>query len=215
MPIRSLSRRTAALLLATSTVGAAAADDCRFGAFVQEDDPAGLNVRATPSPSGRVLGTLPRSVRPADNPDFIVRIELDVLGQDGGWFHVRHARDNPALTSRPARPVFSGDGWVSGRKLTVKSQATRGHASPDAASPTVLALRDGGGLDNDAFVAVTHLLGCHGKWALIELDASRLPADLRSNLKLSPGGPPGATPAHPRAWVDRLCSVQETSCDGQ
>lgn len=197
-----------------TAVAPAAGNRCAFGAFVQEDDPAGLNVRAAPSTSGRLLGTLPPSFSSADNPGFKVRIEVDVTGQDNGWFHVQHARDNEQLTGQAARQVFGGDGWVSGRKLTVKSQATQGRAAPDAKSAPVLALGDGEGFDNDAFVGASHLLGCQGAWALIELDAGKLPDDVRAQLKVSPGGPAGATAAHPRAWVNRVCGVQETTCDG-
>jgi hypothetical protein len=191
-----------------------AADRCAFGAFVQEDDPAGLNVRAAPSPAGRILGTLPPSVSTADSPDFKVRIELDVVGQKDGWFHIEHARDNEQLTGKAARKVVAGDGWVSGHKLTVKSQATQGHAAPDAHSPTVLSLGDADGFDGDALVGASHLVGCHGIWALIELDTARLPADVRAQLKVAAGGPAGSTTAHPRAWVDRVCGVQETTCEG-
>lgn len=199
---------------AAKPAAASSANRCRFGAFVQEDDPAGLNVRAAPSAGARILGTLPPSFSSADNPGFKVRIEVDVLGQENGWFHVAHARDNEQLTGRAARKVFAGEGWVSGRKLTVKSQATQGHAAPDAGSAAVLSLGDGDGLDGDAIVSASHLLGCQGGWALVELDTAKLPDDVRGPLKRSPGGPAGSTAEHPRAWVDHVCGVQETTCDG-
>lgn len=192
----------------------ASGNRCTFGAFVQEDDPGGLNVRAAPSAGARIVGTLPPSFSTADNPGFKVRIEVDVLGQDNGWFHVAHARDNEQLTGQAARKVFAGEGWVSGRKLTLKSQATQGRAAPDAGSATVLALGDGDSLDGDAIVGASHLLGCQGGWALVELDTAKLPDDVRGSLKRSPGGPAGSTAEHPRAWVDRVCGVQETTCDG-
>jgi hypothetical protein len=199
---------------AAAAAKASATERCAFGAFVQEDDPAGLNVRAAPSTSARILGTLPPSFAAADNPGFPVRIELDVLGQRDGWFRVEHARDNEQLTGRPARQVFGGEGWVSGRKLTVKSQATQGRAAPAAGAPVAIALGDGGSLDGDAIVAATHLVDCRGDWAEIELDIARLPEDVRAQLKVSPGTA-GAAGGHPRAWVDRVCGVQETTCEGQ
>jgi hypothetical protein len=201
-------------LAAAKSATLAGVQRCTFGAFVHEDDPAGLNVRAAPSATARIVGTLPASFTATDNPGLAVRIELDVRGERDGWFHVEHARDNEQLTGRPARPVFAGDGWVSGRKLTVKSQATQAHAAPDAGSPVALALADGGSLDGDAIVASTRLLGCHGDWAEIELDLARLPEDVRAQLKVTPGTA-GAAAGHPRAWVDRVCGVQETTCDGQ
>lgn len=207
-----MSDSAAATPRATATP--AAAERCAFGAFVQEDDPAGLNVRATPSASGRILGTLPPSFAASDNPGFPVRIEVDVLGQQDGWFHVEHAHDNEQLTGRPARKVFAGGGWVSGRKLTVKSQAAQGRAAPEAGARVVLSLGEGDTLDGDAIVAATRLVGCHGDWAEIELDTTRLPEDVRAQLKDSAGAP-GSAPGHPRAWVDRICGVQETTCEGQ
>ena len=208
---RALLFATAALLAATN---ASAGDRCAFGAFVQEDDPAGLNLRAAPSLQAHVVGQLPPTFVPADSPGLQVRIAVDVLGDDAGWFHIAHARDAEQLTGQPPRALPASDGWVSGRKLTVKSQATQGRASPDASAAPVLALGDGDSLDGDAIVAASHLVACHGRWALVELDAARLPGDVRAQLKVSPGGPAGSTAAHPRAWLDRLCAVQETSCDG-
>lgn len=76
---------------------------------------------------------------------------------------------------------------MSGRKLAIKSQATRGHASPDAQSPTVLSLGDEDGFDGDAIVGASRLMACKGSWVQ----------------------------THPRAWVDRVCGVQETPCEGQ
>jgi hypothetical protein len=211
----------AALIGCMSDVATAAAkatpatgERCTFGAFVQEDDPAGLNVRAAPSAAARILGTLPPSFASADNPGFAVRIELDVLGQREGWFHVVHARDNEQLTGRAVRKVFAGEGWVSGRKLTVKSQATQGRTAPEADAPVALALDGGDSLDGDAIVAATRLVSCRGDWAQIELDLARLPDDVRAQMRVAPGTA-GAAAGHPRAWVDRICGVQETSCDGQ
>ena len=115
----------------------------------------------------------------------------------------------------PARTLAVREGWVSGRKLTIKSQATRGHASPDAQSPTVLSLGDEDGFDGDAIVGASRLIACKGSWVQIELDAARLPADVRGQLHAQPAAALGSTVAHPRAWVDRVCGVQETPCEGQ
>ena len=79
----------------------------------------------------------------------------------------------------------------------------------------MLSLGDGDGLDGDAIVGASHLLGCEGDWALIELDTARLPGDVRMQLKVAAGAPAGSTAAHPRAWVDRPCGVQETTCERQ
>ena len=187
---------------------------CSFGAFVQEDDPAGLNLRSTPSTAGKILGTLPPSFEDPANAGFKVRIEVDVHGSDDGWFHVDNARDNAQLTGKPARPALREAGWVSGRKLTVKSQATTGRAMPDGKSAAWLSLRDGGGFDNDAMVGAGQLIACRGSWALVEFNEAQLPADVREQLVVAPAARAGASAGRFRAWLNRICGVQETTCDG-
>jgi hypothetical protein len=200
---------------APATAGAPeAVASCAFGAFVQESDPAGLNVRAGPGTSHRVLGTLPPGVVDHANGDFVARVELDVLGATAdGWFRVARAHDNEALTGQPARAAFAGEGWVSGRKLTVKSQARKGYAKPDAHSEPRLQLGDGESFDNDAMVAAGQLIGCDGKWALVEFADERLPVEVRKALVVAPAARTNLAPGHFRAWVDKICGVQETSCD--
>jgi len=199
---------------AAGTGAAAPVRQCSFGAFADDDDPAGLNVRAEPGTAARVLGTLPPVVVDHANGDFRVRIPLDVRGVRDGWFRIAGAHDDVTLTGKPARPVYAGVGWVSGRKLAVKSQATRGHARPDAASPVRLRMADDEGFDNDAMVSAGRLVDCDGAWALVEVDETRLPADVRAALTVAPEARAGLPAGRFRAWVDRVCGLQETSCDG-
>jgi hypothetical protein len=205
----------AALALACAAFATNAFASCSFGAFVQETDPAGLNVRAAPASSARVLGTLPPGFTDHANGDFVVRVELDVLASTpDGWFRIARARDNDVLTGQPARAVYGGEGWVSGRKLTVKSQASRGHAKPDERSEVRLRLGDGETFDNDAMVSAGQLVGCKGRWAWVEFAEDRLPTDVRRALVVAPAARAGLPPGRFRAWVDRVCGVQETTCDG-
>lgn len=186
---------------------------CSFGAFVSETDPEGLNVRAGPGTSHKVLGTLPPVKLSGDDPPVRAMVEVEVSAGANGWFRIARARDNETLTDAAPRPMFKGSGWVSGRKLTVKSQATSGRQRPDAKAPAVLSGQDGMSLDGDAFVQNGRLLGCSGKWALIEYS---LPADseVLSGLEIKPDAKMGAEVGRFRAWVDRICATQETSCDG-
>lgn len=186
--------------------------DCTFGAFVQDDDPTGLNVRAAPGTAARVLGALPPTFTAPGDERFHVRVEVTVTGAARGWFHIRGARDNPALTDRPARPMYDGEGWVAGRKLTVKSQARDGHAAPDGASPVVLRLRTGDSFDGDDMVDAGHLVACQGRWAQVEFDEKALSADTRAELVVDPQARAGMPPGRLRVWLDRLCGVQETTC---
>lgn len=201
-----------ALLLAGAACAAAAAPRaCSFGAFVEETDPAGLNVRAAPGTAAPVLGTLPPTwVDPAD-PSLRVRIEVQVTAADEGWFRIRAARDNEAMTGRPARRLFRGEGWVSGRKLVVKSQATRGRERPSADAPVTVRQADDGGFDSDAMVDAGRPVDCQGRWAQVEYTEATLKD---SGLRVAPAARAGLPAGRFRTWVDQLCALQETSCDG-
>lgn len=186
---------------------------CSFGAFVSETDPEGLNVRAGPGTSHRIVGTLPPVKLSGDDPPVRAMVEVEVSAGANGWFRIAKARDNEMLTDAVPRPMFKGSGWVSGRKLTVKSQATAGRQRPDAKAPAVLTGQDGASFDGDAFVHNGRLLGCSGKWVLVEYG---LPADseVLSGLEIKPAAKVGGEAGRFRAWIDRICATQETSCDG-
>jgi len=186
---------------------------CSFGAFVNESDPEGLNVRAGPGTNHKVVGTLPPVKLSGDDPPVRAMVEVEVSAGANGWFRIAKARDNEMLTDAAPRPMFKGAGWVSGRKLTVKSQASAGRQRPDGKAPAVLSGQDGTGFDGDAFVQNGRLLGCSGKWVLVEYG---LPAgsEILSGLEIKPAAKAGAEAGRFRAWVDRICATQETSCDG-
>lgn len=48
--------------------------------------------------------------------------------------------------------MYSGRGWVSGSKLTVKSQADAGRARPAHAAAVHLRIGDGETIDGDSFI---------------------------------------------------------------
>lgn len=163
-------------------VGASA---CAFGAFVQEEDPAGLNVRNAPGTHGAVLGRLPPTLHGVGEFGLDIRIEVDVLG----------ASD-------------------SGRKLTVKSQASAGYAAPDATGEPIGRFVDGGSFDGDDLVAAGHLVSCKGPWAQVEFADRALTAESRRRLLLKPAARTGLPTGVFRLWLDQICGVQETTCDG-
>ena len=187
---------------------------CSFGAFVKETDPAGLNVRAAPRVAAVIVGRLPPVVFSRELAGYPVKVEVDVLAAERGWFQITHARDNTALTGQPARRMFAGRGWVSGVQLTAKSQARQGHTGPSHESAMALRLKDGGSFDGDAFVNAAQLVDCRGPWAQLELSERRLPADVLDLLVVSPAARSGLPPGRVRAWFLEICGNQETSCDG-
>ncbi|UXH78383.1 SH3 domain-containing protein [Roseateles amylovorans] len=189
------------------------ASTCSFGAFVAETDPAGLNVRAAPNATAKVIGKLPPTfVEPSMNDG--VRVEVEVLGARNGWFLIRNATDNEVLTDRPARPMYAGEGWVSGNKLTVKSQADVGRAQPNLKAKAVLRVGDNETFDSDVLIEAGRLADCTGKWAQVEFVDQRVPSKHRSSLKVDAGARAGLPAGRFRAWVNRICAIQETSCDG-
>lgn len=187
---------------------------CSFGAFVSETDPEGLNVRAGPGTTHKVVGTLPPVKLSGDDPPIRAMVEVEVSAGANGWFRIAKARDNEMLTDAAPRPMFKGSGWVSGRKLTVKSQATAGRQRPDAKAPAVLSGQDGLSFDGDAFVQNGRLLGCSGKWVQVEYGPFPADSEALSGVEIKPAAKAGAEAGRFRAWVDRICATQETSCDG-
>jgi hypothetical protein len=182
---------------------------CNFGAFVTETDPAGLNVRQKPSTSGKILGILPPVF---DGEDFGgVMFEVNIIGSNNGWFKIDSAGDNTTLTGEPERTGFSGEGWVSGRKLTVKSMANHGYAEPNVRSAIVLKIE--GGMDNGYLTSAGQLIACQGHWALVEYSQKKMPADM-AEIEASLTARKGLPKGHFRAWVNQICAIQETTCQG-
>jgi hypothetical protein len=160
---------------------------CSFGAFVTDSDPAGLNVRAGPDVSSPIVGKLPPPALSDDDPPIRSFVEVEVVAAQNGWFRIRNARDN-ALLAPPGRKVFNGAGWVSGRHLSVKSQAPMGRDVASARGRPVRAAVD---FDSDSFVRSARLHDCVGQWALVSSPEHRF-----------------------SGWLNRICATQETSCDG-
>lgn len=184
---------------------------CSFGAFVNETDRAGLNVRQSPSASGKILGKIPASYKDPDSP-MVVRVEVNVLASLNGWFLIEDATDNTMLTEKPERPMYSGQGWVSGKKLAIKTQASKARLAPEGTAETAFLV--GNVLDGDSLSKPGQLIACNGRWALVEYALSEVPKDAWPEVKISPAAKNGAASGRVRGWVNRICATQETSCSG-
>lgn len=191
-PVKIACAVILALICAVGSVGSRATEigilrSCSFGAFVTDSDPAGLNVRADPGVTSAIVGKIPPPALSEDDPPIRAYVEVEVVASQGGWFRIRNARDN-ALLAPPGRKVFNGAGWVSGRHLSVKSQAAVGRDVASARGRPVRAAVD---FDSDAFVRSARLHDCVGQWVLV------------------------SSPEHQfNGWLNRICATQETSCDG-
>ena len=184
---------------------------CSFGAFVNETDRAGLNVRQSPSATSKILGKLPANYKDPDSP-MIVRVELTVLASQNGWFLIEGATDNTMLTEKPERPMYEGKGWVSGKKLAIKTQASKARLTPDGKAGTSFLV--GNVLDGDSLSKPGQLIACDGKWALVEYSLRDVPKDDLPEIKINPAATVGGLNGRVRGWVNRICATQETSCSG-
>jgi hypothetical protein len=211
LPVPALSDAGSTGALAQSTTKRSV---CNVDALVNERDPAGLNVRAAPNAQGKILGKL-APVIDDEKTSTLARVEVQILASQDGWFLINGASDNEALTEGlPKRAMYKGKGWVSGKKLTVKSQATIGRAEPSVNASVVFGEPKGNSFDGDVDVDVDagRLLARKGHWVLIEYvypkqHIEQAPtADKNSKGYVAPG--------HVRGWVNRVCGIQETSCDG-
>lgn len=187
---------------------------CAIGAFVTETDPAGLNIRSGPGTGFGVIGRLPPVTLSKEIDGLSVMVEVEITASAKGWLRIRNARDNTQLTGAPKRAMHGGRGWVSGQKLTVKTQSPAGRAQPSEKAAIVLGTETGLTLDNDALRATGRLIGCQGKWALIEYGP--LPAGdvLGQRLDIAPAARSGLPQGRFRAWLNQICALQETSCSG-
>ena len=205
---------TAILFVTIVHAGGSAPDQsttCAFGAFVNETDPAGLNVRQSPSASAKILGKLPANYKDPDSP-MIVRVELNVLASQNGWFLIDGATDNTMLTEKPARPMYAGKGWVSGKRLAIKTQASKARLAPNAAAETAFLV--GNVLDGDSLSKPAQLIACTSKWAQVEYSLSDVAKGDLPEIQINPAAKHGASHGRIRGWVNRICATQETSCDG-
>ena len=184
---------------------------CAFGAFVNETDRAGLNVRQSPSASSKILGKLPANYKDPDSP-MIVRVEVNVLASQNGWFLIEGATDNTTLTEKPERPMYAGKGWVSGKKLAIKTQASKARLAPEGKAGTAFLV--GNVLDGDSLSKPAQLVACDGTWALVEYSLSGVSKEELPEIKINPAAKTGAPNGRIRGWVNRICAIQETSCSG-
>jgi hypothetical protein len=102
---------------------------CSLGAWSDDKDPAGLNVRAEPRANAKVLGKLPppfkfKARNKSENtPDGGWRTEFRVIGFKDGWFLIERAsppgkdyEDESVYPKKPPMP-YSGRGWVASNKI--------------------------------------------------------------------------------------------------
>ncbi len=177
-----------------------------------ELDPKGLNVRAGPSAKSKIIGKLAPSIIDSRKDRFAL-VEVSVIGSRNSWLLIDGAGDNELLMDGlKLRPSFRGKGWVSGRKIAVKTQAKQARLEPNVKSDTAFLV--GNVLDGDSLSRPGQLIGCRGKWALLEYKLDKNDIELIDEIKINPAAKVSASPIRVRGWVNQLCDIQETSCSG-
>ena len=178
-------------------------EPCDLGAWSEDRDPNGLNVRAEPSVKARVLGTLPPPYRlkmggSENTPEGGWLTEFRIIGFKDGWFLIEGATppgkeyEDEKKYPRNAPKPYAGRGWVAANKVGA-SYANGGtrmgglfQAPFTDAKWTQAARKLGGPLDTDG--GPKRILACSGHWGLVE----------------SEDGVHG--------WWRSLCSNQVTNC---
>jgi hypothetical protein len=159
---------------------------CDFGGWSADRDPKGLNVRAGPSASARIVRTLPA---PAYDPDYEREMApgFDVFESRDGWFLIG-VLDTNDVHHYKAIPW----GWVHGSKIDFAVQSDVAFTAPDPASPVAVTSWE----DKDGGHPFTyrHPVDCKGHWVQLTVAGQ----DGRERI----------------AWTRGICEGQETTCDG-
>ena len=161
---------------------------CNFSGWSSDPDPRGLNVRAGPSPTARIVGTLPPPERGEDvEVDF--GATFDVVGSHDGWFLIENAR---RWSQQGRGPSNLPSGWISGRYLAFQLQTDKVFESFDPGSRVILtSWEDNGTLMQFGYRQPTE---CLNEW-----------------VRLTVIGRDGR---EQQGWVRGICGIQETTCDG-
>ena len=173
-----------------------------FG-LLHDPSPAGRAVHARPDSRSRVLGRIaPPSPATEDVRQFAVAFAIEATRD--GWLLVSGAGDDPVLTERPARPMYSGRGWIRGEGVRVGLQTSQAFAQPRHSSAILVQSNESNGLDG-----VTDIVACDGEWVL---GRWRIAPD--SRIRYEPSAVVARKPLTVQAWATGICNIQETSCDG-
>ena len=172
---------------ANAVSAAEPASRCNFSGWSSDADPHGLNVRAGPSATAPILGTLPSPELGQDiEVDF--GVTFDVVESSNGWFRIENAR----RWSEQSGPSSLPSGWISGRYLAFQLQTDKVFAAPDPGSRVEVASRDEGGTLMQ--FRYRHPTDCRGEWVRLTV----IGRDGRER----------------EGWVRGICGIQETTCDG-
>jgi hypothetical protein len=162
---------------------------CSTAAWSNDRDPKGLNVRALPSGSAKVVARLP-------GPRNDYGVAFRIVGYKDGWFLIEGADDPDYDDNAPkGQTIYGGRGWVSSR--LVASSLAEGDLMSSPHVDAAVTLRLSGDLGGAGYgadsVPVREILECRGTWTRVRVE-----------------DPP--TRRMFTGWVSRLCGNQVTTC---
>jgi hypothetical protein len=162
---------------------------CAIEGWVNDKDPAGLNVRAAPGLDAKVIFRIPRpdgADTESDGADFAI------IGARAGWLLVRNVKFSDYGSGKGDRPVFKGPGWVFADKVRFEINDSHVYAAPSATARVLASLADApNGVGPDSAV-IDRVWRCSGDFA-----------DVTVHLQGK---------AATRGWVTRICANQVTTC---
>lgn len=165
---RLIALSPAAALAGLTAMPAAApppgAAQCDLAAWVTEDAPAGLAVRAGPGPDHPAVAIVPGTY--SDGEERYLP-EVRITGSHQGWFRIAEIVTD-LYGGLPTDPVtaFRGEGWLPGDMLRLEVESGRLWSRPSSDSAIAFAF-DGapGGADH---FTVERLRACEGSWVEVE-----------------------------------------------
>lgn len=180
----------------------AGVEPCAMSGWSLDTDPRGLNVRAGPGASAKILGAVPPPLNftEKDRSEFgvgVLRAEFRIVGYRAGWFLVEgiSAPGAPYGAKYPAKAAqaFKGRGWVSSGMVgaaqgNMGAMQGRLYRAPHADALFDIAT-DANDKPYGAGSEVAHLRACSGGWGFVE------------------------TRGGSRGWTRGMCSNQVTTCD--
>ncbi len=171
--------------------------------YLYDEAPAGRAVHARPHAASPLLG---RIAPPDKDPEGVhdVAVGFAILASRDGWLLVEGAGDDIVLTERPARPIYSGRGWIRSEQVRVGLQTRQAFARPSHGSAMLVRAVDPASLDNLFGIAA-----CDGNWVL-----GRWRPSPPSSVRYEPAALISTDPLTLEAWATGICNIQETSCDG-
>jgi hypothetical protein len=125
-----------------------------------------------------------------------------------GWLLVEDAGDDSVLIERPARPMYSGRGWIRGNGVSVGVQASQAFAEPRHASDLVVQADPVHTLEGVG--AITEVVACEGDWV-----RARWTIHEPRSVRYDASALVSRDPLVVEGWATGICNIQETSCDMQ